>query len=354
MPRRPEKKTRRGQRDLTAGFAEHRFEVGAPDHGARLDAFLARRVKGRSREGVRRLLERPGAVEVLPGKDPARAPVGALKPGLKLRTGQEVILRIPDPEPPAERDPEALDPHGLRILYEDEHLLAVDKPPGISVHPSHGHLFGSLIHLLHERHRALYPGASEVPTLCHRLDRETSGVVLAAKDLLSRSRVGRQFEARSIRKVYLAVVEGEMAEDEGLMDLPLGRDLHSAIRLKMAVRPEDGQPSRTRFRVRRRVRGRSLVELHPETGRQHQLRVHLAALGHPITGDKLYLGGDEVFLRHVRGELTEEDHRRLGLPRQALHAFRLGLEHPFTGEPLWVEAPLAADMAALVEEGMVP
>lgn len=348
MPRRPILKKRRGQRDLSLPYVERVWEVGQPEHGQRLDVFLAARVDWHSRAGVKRLIGED-RVEVRPGKDPQRAAVGALRDGMKLRWGQEVVLRLPEPGAAADAPPAPCEAGALEVLHEDEWTVAVNKPPHLSVHPSKGHLSGSLIHLIHERHRARR-GGDDVPTLCHRLDRETSGVVLAAKDQLSRTRLGRQFEARTVGKTYLAVVAGDMAEDGGVIELPIGRALVSEVRLKMAVRhDEGGLPSRTEWRVARRLPGRTLVELRPRTGRQHQLRVHLAAIGHPILGDKLYLGGEEVFLRSVQGAMTEEDRRLLVLDRQALHAWKLLVEHPMTGRPLEIEAPLWEDLRRCVE-----
>jgi len=348
VPRRPEPLRPRGQRDLSLPVWEQAWEVGRPEHGQRLDTFLAARIAWRSRTGVQVLIQE-GRVEIRPHKDPQQARVGGLREGLKLRVGQEVVVRVPAPQQEPLKAAAAGPGEPLTILFEDEWVLGVDKPPGVSVHPSKGHLTGSLIHRIHEAWRAA--GArGEVPHLCHRLDRDTSGVVLAAKDLLARSRLGRQFEKRTIEKTYLAVVSGVVAGNEGEIDLPLGHALTSPVRLKMAVRHDAAaQPARTNWRVVRRLSGRTLLELRPRTGRQHQLRVHLAAIGHPILGDKLYLGGEEVFLRALNEDLTEEDRRLLVHGRQALHAFRLTFEHPYTGRRTTLEAPLAADLQTLLD-----
>ncbi len=344
MPRRSIKKRRRGQRDLSLPYQEWRWEVGEPEHGQRLDAFLANRLDWRSRAMVQRVIEEGGA-QVLPFKDPQQAEIGALRAGLKLRRGQEVVVRMEAPGgADASRPPAAsglAGSHELEVVFEDEHLVAINKPPGVAVHPSRGHLTGSLIHLIHERHRALHGDTQDVPTLCHRLDRETTGLILAAKDQLSRTRLGRQFEDRVVKKAYLAVVEGVIDQDEGVVDAPIGSALGSTIRLKMGVREDgDGLPAVTRWRVRERLAARTLVELYPETGRQHQLRVHMAHIGHPIVGDKLYLGGDEIFARSVEGQLLPADLHRLGLAHHALHSWRLTIEHPFTGFQMTLEAPL--------------
>ena len=342
MPRQPVRKKRRGQRDLTADVHELRYEVGDDEHGSRLDAFIARRASWRSRSGVQNWIEE-GMVEVRPFKDPQKAPVAKMKVGLKLRTGQEVVVRQINPQP-VTGDP-SMDPGDLDIIFEDQWLVAVNKPPHINVHPSHGHLTGSLIHLIHERHRAIYGETDEMPTLCHRLDRETSGVVLCAKDGLGRTRLGRQFEARSLDKTYLALVQGVMPEDEGVMNWPLAKALGAEVRLKMGVRVDgEGQASKTEWKVMERFKDSTLVRLHPLTGRQHQLRVHLAHLGFPILGDKLYLGGDQVFIRFLNDGLTDDDRALLVMDRQALHNWRLEIEHPYTGKPLCLEAPLFEDI----------
>lgn len=344
MPRERNKMRRRGQRDLSAAVQEWRYEVGVDEHGARLDKFLAQRIRWRSRRGIQELIAEEGAVEIVPGKDPQQATIGALRDSLKLRTGQEVVVRQPNPQP---EQPAIIgaDPGELEVVYEDEYLLAVNKPPNISVHPSRGHLTGSLIHLIHERHRSLHGETQDMPTLCHRLDRETSGVLLTAKDQVSRTRVGKQFEQRTIDKTYLALVVGEMKQEAGVIDLPLGKALGSEVRLKMGVREDgDGLPSKTEWQVARRLPGHTLVQLHPLTGRQHQLRVHLAALGHPIVGDKLYMGDEQIFIRSVSDELTDEDRAFLVLDRQALHNWKLVVDHPFTGERLELVAPLFQDI----------
>ncbi len=337
----PERKRRRGQRDLSLPYQEWRFEVGSPEHGQRLDGFLAGRLDWRSRAGIKRLIE-DGAVEVLPHKDPQKAAVGRMRSGLRLRWGQEVVVRLDAPGAEDHVEPIAgEDPTDLEVVYEDEHLLAVNKAPGLNVHPSHGHLLDSVIQRIHVRHTALYGKTRDMPTLCHRLDRETTGLILAAKDQLSRTRLGRQFEARSVQKAYLALVEGVLDKEEGVIDFPLGKDLDSEVRLKIGVRKEqEGWPSVTQWKVGKRLPQRTLLELYPKTGRQHQLRVHLAAIGHPIVGDKLYRGGDALFLRHIRKELTSEDKNLLDMTHQALHSWKLSFEHPMTGEAMELEAPL--------------
>jgi len=232
-------------------------------------------------------------------------------------------------------------------VYEDEHLLVVNKPPQINVYPTRRHRAGSLIELVHQRERdSESPGVP--PSPCHRLDRETSGLLLFSKTREMRVELQRQFEEREVGKCYLALVEGDLAEEQGCIDKPIERDPDSKVEIRgRAVAGGSGQPAVTRWRVRERLDGRTLVELRPETGRQHQLRIHLAALGYPIVGDKLYLGGDDLFLRWLEDALTPEDEERLGLSRQALHASSLTFVHPVSGKTT-LEAPLWEDMERLL------
>ncbi len=328
---------------------EWRFEVGAPHHGDRLDAFLGRHLRWRSRSSIRKSVL-AGWLEVRPFKDPQQAPVARLRPGLKLRRGQEVVVRLPSAPVEAGKEAKAWKPVLGPAVFEDDHLLAVCKPPHLNVYPSRRHRGPSLVELVHRRHHELFGAPVYAPALCHRLDRETSGLVVFAKNRSARAALGLQFEERRVTKTYLAVVTGTVEEREGVIDLPLGPATGSRVETKVGVcSPPAGAPAHTRWRRIQRMGGRTLVELSPRTGRRHQLRVHMAAIGHPIVGDKLYLGGDEIFLRSLEGPLTPADRARLGLDRQALHAWRLELTHPGDGDGrlLQLEAPLWPDVVAL-------
>lgn len=212
----------------------------------------------------------------------------------------------------------------FRIVHEDARLLVLNKPAGLVCHPTKTDEWSSLVGRLR-----LYLGAEKSPRLIHRLDRETSGLVLAAKAPEVAGALGKLWESRAVRKTYLAVVRGAVAGDEGIVDAPLGRDEASAVAIKDCVRP-DGAAARTQWRVLRRFHREegdfSLVEAVPLTGRKHQIRLHLAHLGHPIVGDKLYGGDERLYLDLVEGRLTDEGRRRLLLPFQALHAARLEFE----------------------------
>jgi 23S rRNA pseudouridine1911/1915/1917 synthase len=229
------------------------------------------------------------------------------------------------------------------IVFEDARLLVVSKPPGVSVYPSRRHRTGSLLERVHRQQRAAGGGAP--PSPCHRLDRETSGLFLLAKDVEARAAIGRQFEERSVRKTYLAWVRGVPPQDEGRIDRPLGPDATSRIELKRGVCADGrGQRAVTGWRVRERRADCALLELSPETGRQHQLRAHLAAIGHPILGDKLYLGGDDLFLASLERDLRADERAELGADRLCLHAWRLALRHPERARPMTLQAPAGPDL----------
>lgn len=338
---RPKAKARRFQRDMSAPLQDYRFEVGRPDHGERLDSFLSQRVRWRSRSQIQTLIQE-SRVEALPADSDGRS----LRPATRLRAGQEVVLWLDGPSTEDSTHADDQSPTEIETVFDDPFLLGVNKPAGVSLYPTRGHRDGSLIEKVHRRHR-LRGDHGAPPSPCHRLDRETSGVLLFARDVVSRAAIGEQIEQRRITKTYLALVRGVMESQDGVIDLALGADPASKVRLKQAA-VDDGQPATTRWQVRERLEGQTLVELTPVTGRQHQLRAHLAAIGHPIVGDKLYLGGDEVFLRSVEGRLTDQDNALLGCQRQALHAWRLELCHPDTGEGISIEAALPRDLEDLL------
>jgi 23S rRNA pseudouridine1911/1915/1917 synthase len=301
------------------------FRVPPEVAGQRLDLFLKAHLKRSSRTRAQ-FIVRASAYDVR-GK--------RLRPGVRVVAHQVVLLwRAPWDE--------AVAPTDVPILYEDEHLLAVDKPPKLPVHPTARYHHNTLIKVL----QRLRP--KQFLSLGHRLDRETSGVLLVAKTATCDRALKRDFETRTgIEKVYAAITWGVPCKvgERLRIDSPLELDMSHRTKVKMRVGTgPDALAATTIFRGEG-VRGAyALVHCELLTGRQHQIRVHLASLGYPIVGDKLYGPDDALFTRDADGVLTEEDLVRLELPRHALHARELRLSHPITRLPLEVIAPLPSDM----------
>jgi 23S rRNA pseudouridine1911/1915/1917 synthase len=301
---------------------ETRFQVEADFQGWRLDRYLKHKITRLSRTRIQRVIA--GSLEL----DGSRA-----KPATLLRTGQVILIRRP-----AQPEPEV--PTNFRVLCDDGDVMAIDKPAGLPMHPTARYHFRTLTRLLAER----FPG--QPLQIAHRIDRETSGLVLVARGFEAARGLKMAFEARRVEKRYLALVVGELLEGLGTIDRGL-RLSDGPLRNKMVV--DDGPrglPSRTRYRVVEKLPGHTLLECRPETGRQHQIRAHLAAIGHPIVGDKLYGGDEALFTEFCDHGWSEALAERLGLERQALHAWEATFPHPRSGAPTTISAPLAEDIAA--------
>lgn len=324
-------------RDLGKPLTEVELVVPAEDAGLRLDHFLAEKLPWRSRSDLQRRV-RDGLISV--NGEPAR-PAQRVQPGMLVRV---LVTESPgiNTEVPATLP--------FRILLEDPWLLALDKPPGAVVHPVGRHVNDTLLNVLHARHARLSgPAGLTAPMIVHRLDKDTSGVLVFASDEEARRRLGLDFETRRVRKSYLALVHGCVSAPDGVIDLPVGPDTTHAVRTKMAVTAE-GRPSRTRFETLFRSATLSLVRFLPETGRQHQIRVHAEAIGHPILCDRLY-GVTEPDPETPRVFSDAAGHE---LARQALHAEALLFRHPGTDAEVLLHAPLAPDLAALLPAGLAP
>jgi 23S rRNA pseudouridine1911/1915/1917 synthase len=281
--------------------------------GERVDRWLAARIAGVSR----------ARLQVLIASGHVLIDGGAPKRAHRLVPGERIEIEIPPP-PPQELEPE---PMPLSVVYEDEHVLVLDKPAGIVVHPGAGRTRGTLAAavLSHAPGTAGVGGARR-PGVVHRLDKDTSGLIVMAKTPQAYESLTAQLVSRTVRRVYLAVVHGRLAPTEGVVDQPIGRDPRH--RTRMAVRPPgQGRRAVTRYRVLERLAGFTVVEARLQTGRTHQIRVHLADLGHPIAGDDLYGA-------RRRRELP------VAIEGLALHAMALGFEHPATRRPLNFTSPV--------------
>jgi 23S rRNA pseudouridine1911/1915/1917 synthase len=263
----------------------------------------------------------------------------AARPSARLRPGQLVLVTVPEPVAaiPAPED------IPLSVVHQDAHLLVLDKPAGLAVHPGAGRSAGTLVNaLLHHVRDLSGVGGVLRPGIVHRLDRGTSGLMVVAKDDATHRGLAAQFAGRTVEKEYLAVVLGVPRPPEGAIDLPIGRD--PVHRQRMSVRAARGRQARSRYAVVEAFDGAALVRVHIHTGRTHQVRVHLAALGHPLAGDATYGGRREPSSRsHAAREALST------FPRPALHAARLAFVHPGTGQRLEFRSPVPPDMAALME-----
>ncbi len=303
----------------------------APEHaGQRLDRFIQHRIPRLSRTRAQEVVRSCAY----------RADGTRRRPSDRVRAGENVVLVRPPFEEPNV-------PLYFDVIYEDDAVLAVDKPSGLPVHPSATYHKNTLTYLLRQR---FGPNA---PQIAHRLDRETSGLLLCGRTRAAERDLKIGFENRRVSKRYLAIVRGVMPEDEGRIELPMDQ-AKEGLHILMEVRPEgEGYPSVTRYRVVARRDDATLVSLAPESGRQHQLRVHLSALGFPIIGDKLYgPEGSQPFLDYIETGMTDELRQRLGHDRQALHAYELEFMHPSKGEPMTLRAPLADDLVGLWGESL--
>ncbi|MCS6891009.1 MAG: RluA family pseudouridine synthase [Rhodovarius sp.] len=310
----------------------HEVTAGSEHAGQRADRFLAAAIGSLSRSRVKALIEaghgrRDGVVL----KDPAEP----------VRPGARYVLEVPPPAPPVPQ-PQAMP---LAILFEDRHLIVLDKPAGLVVHPAPGNWEGTLVHAL-LAHAEDLPGiGGEIrPGIVHRLDKDTSGVMVVAKTEAAQEGLSRAFAARELERSYLALVYGLPGAAEGEIDAPIGR--HPTDRKRMAVVARGGKPALTRWRLERAFgTGAALLRLRLATGRTHQIRVHLAHIGHPVVGDPLYLRRIPAAAAALPAPARAA---ALAFPRQALHAASLAFRHPISGQELSFTAPLPADMAGLI------
>jgi len=317
-------------------FVVKSFLVSEP----RLDAYLTSRYQDFSRSVIKKILDAGGVT--VNGVQ--------VKASTKVRQGDVIRVRLPElPEKAIEPEDIPLD-----VLYEDEWMTVINKPSGMVVHPAKGNWGGTLVNALAFRYSRLSTVSGENrPGIIHRLDRDTTGLVLVARDDETHRGIAAQFEERTIEKNYLAVVYGEPSRDRDFIEKPIGH--HPTVREKMTIKPvsDGGKESITLYEVKRRYGRYALLRCELFTGRTHQIRVHLQSIGHPILADKHYAGRERVTLSELKGliqpgSLTEGEEPLI--TRQALHAHTLALVHPRTGKRLDLEAPIPPDLARLISE----
>lgn len=310
---------------MTLPGGSHTFTATKTDAGLRLDLVVCTHLVKWSRSRAAGLI-RSGSVTV--NEIPR-------KPGYSVRGGDIICCRFPKPT----RLPFEPQPIPIDIIHQDRDLVVINKPPGLVVHPAPGHYTGTLVNAL----LYWFPDIMDInrdlrPGIVHRLDKDTSGVMVVAKTETTLTDLAAQFKERTIKKRYLALVYGAMAQPQGNIDLPIGR--HPVHRKKMSVRSRTPRWAATAWRLKAAYEKYSLLTVDLQTGRTHQIRVHLAAIGHPVVGDSVYGG------RRVRRDST--DPALAPVDRQMLHAWQLAFDHPCQGIRVEFEAPLAPDMSSVL------
>ena len=316
--------------EASEGGQHFSLHVTATDQGKRLDQFLSQIDLVLSRSQAKNLIEER---VILLNQKPA-------KPSVHLKQGDFISGTLPKPKP-LSLEPE---PTALNILYEDPSIIVLDKPAGMVVHPAAGNPSGTLVNALLYHCQDL-SGINGVlrPGIVHRLDKDTSGVMVVAKNDEAYHHLIKQFRNRTVEKVYLAIAYGKFNQAEGLIDAAIGR--HPKERKRMSTRAKKGRIAITRWKRVESLDGFSLLEIYPQTGRTHQIRVHLSSMGHPLLGDPLY--GRKGRPGSIQDPVLKECVRRIN--RQALHAHRLAFDHPRTGGRVQFEAPLPQDIQEALE-----
>jgi 23S rRNA pseudouridine1911/1915/1917 synthase len=321
-------------------YEHHRIVCDPGQTLVRLDKFLFDRLANTSRSRIQ-VAAKAGNV-LVNGK--------AAKPSQKVKPGDEISIVLPYPMREVELQPEDIP---LSVLYEDEHILVIDKQAGLVVHPGHGNWTGTLVNalLFHFGRLPSAPGA-EVPRpgLVHRLDKDTSGVMVIGKTEEALTHLARQFFDRTSDRRYAALVWGDFDEDEGVIEGHIGRHAKDRTVQSVYVEGDQGKPATTRWKVLERFRYVTLVECKLETGRTHQIRVHMQWTGHPLFNDAAY-GGDRVLkgTTFTKYKQFVENCFRM-IPRQSLHARTLTIDHPVSGKRMHFESPMPADMASVLEK----
>jgi 23S rRNA pseudouridine1911/1915/1917 synthase len=317
--------------DSTVSTQAQEFSASPEETGQRLDVVIAKHFLELSRTRVQELIE--GGLVLLNGK-------AATKGSHKVKAG-DLVSVSPQPRPPMRAEPESIP---LDILYEDDDIVAVNKAAGMTVHAGAGNFNGTLVNALLGRGQALAQSTDPIrPGIVHRLDKETSGILLVAKNDYAHAKLGDAFRDRTIQKIYITLVQGSMDEDRGRIELPIARDPNRRTRMttKGASSLPDSRPARTDWRVLARIAPASLLEIQLHTGRTHQIRVHFSSLRHPVVGDTLYGAATHLQV----GDTTLP-----ALGRNFLHAARITFAQPRSGKRIQLTAPLPPELRSYLQE----
>ncbi len=321
-------------------YEHFRFVAGEGQEPLRVDKFLMNFIENATRNKIQLAIK---AGNVLVNDSEVKA---------NYKVKPQDVVRVVLAHPPHENllVPEDIP---LDIVYEDEELIVIDKPAGLVVHPGHGNYSGTLVNGLIHHFQNLPRNSSDRPGLIHRIDKDTSGLLVVAKTDFSMAHLARQFFDRTTQRRYLALVWGSMEQDEGTIEGHIGRSQRNRLQMEVYPEGDHGKPAVTHYRVLERFSYVTLVECRLETGRTHQIRAHFKHLGHPLFNDERY-GGDKILKGTTFTKYRQfvENCFKL-LPRQALHARTLGFEHPTTGEHMHFESPIPEDMSACLEKWRV-
>lgn len=320
-------------------YEHHRIVVDRGQQSMRIDKFLVNRLEHISRSKIQAAAHAGNII----------VDQHSVKPNYKVKPGETISIVLPHPPRETEILPEDIP---LNIIYEDEHILVINKEAGMVVHPGFGNFNGTLINALYHYFGdlPLFKAGEQRPGLVHRLDKDTSGVLLIAKTEWALNRLARQFYERKTRRIYTALVWGDLSNEEGKIEGNIGRDIKDRKKMRVFPDGDQGKHAVTHYRVIERLTYLNLVECRLETGRTHQIRVHFRYIGHPLFNDATY-GGDQI----LKGT-TFTKYRQFVLncfrllPRQALHASSLGFTHPASGEEMYFETELPEDMQAVLEK----
>jgi len=329
----------REQNESSELYEHHRFKVDKRQELLRIDKYLLHKIESISRTKIQAAAQ---ANCILVNNDP-------VKQSYKVKPGDLITVVLPHPPHEFELIPENI---AITIVYEDDDVIVVNKAAGMVVHPGHGNYTGTLVNALayHFQNIALFTKDDERPGLVHRIDKDTSGLLVIAKNEYAMSHLAKQFYDRKTKRLYQALVWGTFEEEEGTIEGNIGRDPKDRLKMHVSLNSEDGKPAITHYRILENLGYVTLVECKLETGRTHQIRVHMQYTGHPIFNDERY-GGSQILKGTTFTKYKQFIQNCFSLmPRQALHAKTLGFKHPQTGKDMYFESELPQDMSTVIEK----